>query len=264
MEKISKIQVKNEIYELADSSLMDLATETDKFLKIDKDGNITAVEITIEEPKVVEANGKYYADLESALAENTTGTIKLFQNITMSSRPTIASGSNLVFDLNGFTIFAPEDIKGGQCLFYVDYGATVKITGNGTIDAGKGTPIGVWNANRLTESGETATLVIDNGTFLGLYYALAGNGKATAQATDITINGGTFKATYYTDGVALFQPQPNSKLTINGGEFIGATAMEIRSGEATVNYGSFEGKGSLYYGPNGSGTTSTGCGINVS
>lgn len=74
------------------------------------------------------------------------------------------------------------------------------------------------------------------------YYALSGNGNASAAGnnnTTIEITGGLITNA---DGVALYHPQGGT-LTISGGTISGMTALYARAGAITISGGTFSGYG---------------------
>lgn len=214
-----------------------------------------------------------YATLEEAVEAANSGTattITLLKNAEIAG-PISVTG-NVTLNLNGATITPKEGFVAQQgdhkhnSLLLVVSGGNLTIedtTGNGKISANGNTV--VYTAVQVTKKGEydenkTAKLVVNGGTLEGYYYGIAGNGDR--HNTEVTINGGLITC-QATTGVGIFQPQLG-KVTVNGGSIVGATGIEIRSGELVVEKGTIKGTGiPTSSKPNGSGTTSIGAGIAV-
>ena len=75
---------------------------------------------------VVEVNGTQYADIQEAINQTTTGTIKLLKNICNATTIVVPAGKNIVIDFNGY-FYAVNNVVDGAALV-VESGATVKLT----------------------------------------------------------------------------------------------------------------------------------------
>jgi hypothetical protein len=144
---------------------------------------------------------------------------------------------NVTIDLNEKTISAKK-LNNSDSIFSVKRGATLTLSGNGKVESNDDS---VYSAIKLTIKGETPTgesanVIINDGTYHGKYYAITGNG--IRQNTDVVINNGKFKGTTVDDSMAIFQPQ-NGNMIINDGEFEGSTCIVIKSGKLTINGGKF-------------------------
>jgi len=220
-----------------------------------------ATNVYADEVNVADETG-----LLSCVSENNT--CKLSSDILISS--SIKIKKDIVLDLNGYSITAADTLtKKGVGVFTVIHGG--KLTVNDSGEDGKisaGTNSNAYAAVIMTsgeESDETkkATLVVNDGTLEGYYYAVSGNGNPGRSNTDITINGGTLKAVDTEDCLGIYHPQVGT-LTINGGEITGTTGIEMRSGELVVTGGTITGTGiPVETNSNGSGSTTTGAGIAV-
>ena len=204
---------------------------------------------------------KVYKTFADAIAAAQNGaTITLLQNVATATQIEIA-GKTIVLNLNGKTISytGTDTLPSGVIL--VHNGASLTIndssTGGAVVGGNAYAAIAVTKAG--DDSSVPATLVVNNGTFTGYYYAVVGNGSR--HNTDITINNGVLEGT---NGSAIYHPQ-NGVLTINGGTFTGyETAVEIRAGNLTITDGTFTAtSNTAVCAANGSGTTTQGVAIAV-
>lgn len=96
-----------------------------------------------------------------------------------------------------------------------------------------------------SETGETATLILNNGYIEGNYYCIVGNGNR--HDTYVEINGGWISSLggemhqdLGSETLGIYHPQ-DGKIVINGGTIKGyESAIEMRGGELEVNGGNFE------------------------
>lgn len=154
-----------------------------------------------------------------------------------SEKIVIPNGKNITLNLNGKKV-TPYGIT-------VKDGATVKITGNGTVDAKEASTAALY-----VEDGGNAT--VENGTFSSYqYYCVLNHGTAV-------VNNGTFKqgegnkknnSSLVDNGYYEGKPSKvkTAKLTINGGTFTQdySTTSAIKSdsyGDTTIVGGSFTSK----------------------
>ena len=117
------------------------------------------------------------------------------------------NGTTATLDLNGFTITAD---KKDQYAFGSQYGSVLHLTGNGTVNVGKG----------FMTSKENATIIIDGGTYNMTVTGTLNNIKHHALAQNdskIIINGGTF--TSNVENACLFFATSNARIEVNGGFF---------------------------------------------
>ena len=184
----------------------------------------------------------------------------------------VVQDKKIEIDLAGHTISVATDVENGQGIFKVEGGGTLVFNDSsedktGKIDATAGNTgkvyaaISIWPQNNPGK----ATLIINGGTFIGYYYAIAGNGTYVSEPlTEIVINGGTLKSVA-SDGLGIYHPQYGN-LTINDGEISGSeTAVEIRAGNLDINGGKLVSTYETFsVNPNGSGTTTKGAAIAVS
>lgn len=210
-----------------------------------------------------------YPTLSAALAAVPSGvqtTITLAKNITLKAPCEIADGMNLVLDLNGKTIFGGNTGNAdytGQGLLRIRRGANLTVDGTTAGSAIKSRG-GFYSPIVITvlddDASKTATLTIQGGNYEGTYAAVAGNG--TRHNTQISIDGATLTAT---DGPAIYQPQEGT-LTVSNSTLTGTeSAIEIRSGNLTIDSGTFNCTASSFRAvANGNGSTITGAAIAVS
>ena len=206
-------------------------------------------------------------EVTDSLPAPVEGVITLTGNVTLSS--TYSVSGELTLDLAGYTITGPSNTYA----FSVEGGASLTITGNGTITGfaavqviGNLTPNG--NAVNSTLTVESGTL---SGTELGILFG--GNGAkvvinggeisggdnagimsngTVSSTTDyggstLEINGGTIIGNTRSEGwrnCGVYLPQ-NGTTTINGGTIIGTNGAGIvlRAGTLTITGGTIEGHG---------------------
>lgn len=265
MDKITKIQIGENIYSLTDYNLEELLSLTenkDKILKVGDNNNL--ITFSLEDNKYeAKVNETKYETLRAAVEATTTGTIKLLKEVILDEQLKITDGKILTIDFNGHSIRAGKDLTLTSDLIAIEYGAGLTFDGIGGVYAGAKvySAVGTCMSDGGTE--KLSQLIINNGTFEGKYYAVSSQGSKSENYSDIKINGGVFKALDRKDGVALYNPAYNSTVSINDGEFIGATGCEIRAGELNINGGYFVGLAPFTIVANGNGATSTGCALTV-
>lgn len=196
-------------------------------------------------------------DLRSCLKEN-GNVCKLGKDITLetSSQLSLTENSKIILDLNGKTISESNlGFTGGILIVSKDSELVINDSSNG--DGG----IVATDSYAAIQVDENSKLTINNGNFIGYWYALAGNG--TKHDTEITINDGIFKVIAESEAPGIYHPQ-RGVMTINGGYIEGTLGIEIRSGKLIVNDGTIVGTvAPTSSNPNGSGTTSEGAGIAI-
>lgn len=192
--------------------------------------------------------------------------------VTSSRSQFVIRDKTVEIDLAGYTISVAPVFLNGQGIFKVEGGGTLVFNDSssaktGKLDATAGNTGNVYAAICVwpqTNPGK-ATLIINGGTFIGYYYAIAGNGTYVSEPlTEIVINGGILKSVA-SDGLGIYHPQYGN-LTVNDGEISGSeTAVEIRAGNLDINGGKFVSTYETFsVNPNGSGTTTKGAAIAVS
>ncbi len=192
--------------------------------------------------------------------------------VTKSRSQFVIRNKTVEIDFAGYTISVATDCINGQGIFKVEGGGTLVFNDSssaktGKLDATAGNTGNVYAAICVwpqTNPGK-ATLIINGGTFIGYYYAIAGNGTYVSEPlTEIVINGGILKSVA-SDGLGIYHPQYGN-LTVNDGEISGSeTAVEIRAGNLDINGGKFVSTYETFsVNPNGSGTTTKGAAIAVS
>lgn len=227
--------------------------------------SLGTVGVFADEPETEPTAGDVY----DTLPEAKEGVITLDKDVVLSTSADIEG--NVVLDLNGHSITASDSWTFGgtnDYLIGVKRGAKLTITDSqtgGKIDATNPKANGLIVAVKLTikdegETGNTAALVVEDGTITGTDYAISGNGSR--HGTSVVINGGNIIAT---KGTGIYNPQDGT-LTVNGGSITGVdSAIELRSGTLNITGGSFTASASEYKPtPNNSGTTVTGAAVAIS
>ena len=135
------------------------------------------------------------------------GSYVLSGDINSDSIVFFGPGTDVKINLNGKTITAK---KTDQFAFGSQQGSKLHLTGNGTVNMGKG-----FYANK-----ENAEIVIDGGTYnMTATQTLDGMASTSVaqKNTKIVINGGNF--TTNVDNAALFFATSNAVIEVNGGFF---------------------------------------------
>ena len=217
---------------------------------------------------------KGYATLQKAFDGAISGSvIKLSEDIVVDKLFQLRN-KNLTLDLNGKTISGSDTLIATTGIILIDNESDIviddtsaaktgKIDGTTERTQGENNYYAIYSAVSIwPDSGHKASLTVKNGTLIGMYYAIAGQGTVVEEdSTDILIEGGTLISN---EGAAIYHPQ-NGTLTVNGGELTGKdTAIEIRAGKLTITGGKFTAstttEGSV---PNGNGTTTSGAAIGI-
>ena len=256
MIKIKQLERAGVKYPIQDYNLFELeqAINAGKVIGIANDGSLVAINLN---KSPIEVDGKGVATLAEAFELG--GEVKLLEDIIITEQVHCAKA--IVLNLNGHNIIADFELNSGA--LNIAHGGDLTIKGIGHIHAPK-----CYGAISMTQKGDTndsqvAKLVVEDCCLKGQYYAICGNGNPGRGNTSITINGGKL-GTFEETGTAIFNPQENSEVIINGGKIVSATGIEMRSGDLEVNGGEIIGTGVPSSStPNGSGTTSDGCGIAV-
>lgn len=269
---LSSIERENKLYELKDYDLANLQVEENvgKVIVVGKENfEVAEMPVLPEEVKgVAEVDGVVYATLMDAFnAVESIGEVKLINDIKLNELTVLPIDVEITLNLNNHSIFASETVQINGCLLAVPNGSTLIINGCGNIYASA--PDGsnkVYGAIQVVskdtyDPSKTAKLIINNGNISGYYYGIVGNGNRGN--SEVIINGGRLFATS-PDGVAIYNPQPDSKVTINGGFIEGASCIEMRAGDLTVNGGFLTSlTAPTKVDANGSGTTTTGSAIAI-
>ena len=221
---------------------------------------------------VLSADGvrSYVADetaLNAAIADTKVGTIILNKSINLQDA--IKVSRKLTLELHGMTLAAATDMNSNQSVVVVKRGGDLTITddsnGSGAITAnGRAAVSGAIKVTEKADTGDaTAKLTIENGNFIGYYYAIVGNGGR--HNTEITIKGGSFWATNGEETSTIYHPQSGT-LNISGGTFkSGNAAVELRAGIMNISGGEFTATTDPFtVQPNGNGTTTSGAAIGIS
>ena len=177
----------------------------------------------------------------------------LTSNLTLSSNTnacyTVKSGSNVTLNLAGYTL-----TNDGDCdTLTIEKGATLTITGNGTVDNVNHGKAAIYNNGTTTIENVTITRSkADSKT--NTYYAVLNHGAMTIKNANIKMNDNysslvsngyydytntSSDKTGYIDGVG----QPTATLTINNGIFTGGKSA-IKNDDAgftTISNGTFTG-----------------------
>ena len=133
--------------------------------------------------------------------EEYTETIKMLENVTISSYSGSAVAGGVVLDTNGYTINLVSDDEDNASGIYVYY---IQLKGNGTVNGNIGfsnavIENGTLNGELVADSLGMYKLIINGGTINGSVHTLGGtleinggtiNGYIEALSSDIIINGG--------------------------------------------------------------------------
>ena len=269
---LSSIERENKLYELKDYDLANLQVEENvgKVIVVGKENfEVAEMPVLPEEVKgVAEVNGVGYTTLMDAFnAVESVGEVKLINDVKLNEFTTLPVDVEITLNLNNHSIFASETVQINGCLLAVPNGSTLIINGCGNICASA--PDGsnkVYGAIQVTskdtyDPSKTAKLIINNGNISGYYYGIGGNGGRGN--SEVIMNGGHLFTTA-PDGTTIYNPQPDSKVTINGGFIEGATCIEMRAGNLTVNSGFLTSlTAPTKVNANSSGTTTTGSAIAI-
>ena len=139
--------------------------------------------------------------------KGTSGAHIVGQDFEASNIIFFGNGTENTLFLNDYTITAG---KPDQYLFGMQYGGILHLTGDGTVNAGKG----------FCSNQEGAQIIIDGGTYNMTETGTLNNIKHHSLAQNnskIVINGGTF--TSNVADACLFFATTNSRIEINGGFF---------------------------------------------
>ena len=222
---ISKIKIKGQIYNIVDANTY-----------------------------VVEVNGERYTSLNEAVVAcgTTPSTITLVGNEVMSDQVVIGDGQNITLNLNGKSLTAKPNWNFNSGLLAVHHGGTLTINGKGEIfgvSPGGCVYCGIVLTVDKTDndSSKPARLIVNGGHIVGQCYGISGNGSNAGRGnTECIINGGLIEASSIIageDNCGYYQPQFNSKMIFNDGVIRGRSAIEIRSGDFTMNGGIAEAYG---------------------
>ena len=225
---------------------------------VNKNANEVLVEVSkghwvkLNENTVAMIGAKEYTTLAAAInGANTGDTVKLVNNVTEAV--TIPADKTITLDLNGKKLTNAD----GQDTITVALGASLTVTGSGTVDNvthGKaaiynnGTVI--LNGGSYTRSAEASTSIENaNGNS---YYNILNHGTMTIEENVSVKSSGSFSSLIANGYYSFSDPNPRSghvsgtnqetpSLTINGGTFSGGinTIKNDDNATLTVNNGSF-------------------------
>jgi len=188
--------------------------------------------------------------------------------------PLIAEeGKTITLDLKGKTLSYDGDnlqtgiviVKRGSTLIINDSSADDENSvGQGKIICGSKAYAAVQVTLAGDNADKTATLIVNNTTLTGDYYAITGNGNR--HNTRIVINNSILSGTHESDNFGIYHPQ-NGSLTISGAAttITGYSAgIEMRGGELSVEDATIQSTAHpSSFTPNGHGTTTVGAGIAI-
>ena len=186
----------------------------------------------------------------SKMPEASNGVVKLTEDVTLTAGYVVSAGTTLTIDLNGHTIKTTKGLKAD--VITVEKGATLTITGNGTITNSYTADdyAAVYNNGNTTIDG--ATLKLDTTVNKNTFYVVLNHGIMKTKNTNITSNdfgSSLFENGYYNysskdprsghiDGVNEATP----KLTIYSGMYDGGlnTIKNDDAGEIVIENGTFK------------------------
>lgn len=243
---ISKIKIKGQVYNIVDANAY-----------------------------VAEVNGERYASLNEAVivCGTTPSTITLIGNEVMSAQVVIGDGQDITLNLNGKSLTAKPNWNFNSGLLAIHHGGTLTINGEGEIfgvSPGGCVYCGIVLTVNKTDIDDSkpAKLIVNGGHIVGQCYGISGVGSQGRGNTECIINGGLIEASSIItgeDNCGYYQPQINGKTTFNDGVIRGRSAIEIRSGDFTMNGGIAEAYGfaNECMEKNGSGPTSKGAAVAI-
>ena len=113
MNKITKIQIGENVYSLTDynlEELLSLAENKNKILKVGDNNDL--ITFSLEDNKYeAKVNETKYETLRAAVEATTTGTIKLLKEVVLDEQLKITDGKILTIDFNGHSIRAGKDFS---------------------------------------------------------------------------------------------------------------------------------------------------------
>lgn len=228
------------------------------------------IEIPIHDPTEVATEDALKSAISSAGSSTETPCeIQLTDNITLNGNGgiTIAAGTNVVIDLNGYTLKnAVNENKASQVILnngtLTIKDTSVAQTGKIQNDVAEGTAAGEWwstpqynyATNVINNQGN---LTIESGTLEqtasgSICYAVDNN--SNVHDAVLTINGGLLQSV--TTVIRQFcQPAGINEVTINGGTVEGSTGdwiqlpggTDARTASLTITDGTLSGKGYAFY-----------------
>ena len=185
----------------------------------------------------------------SKMPEASNGVVKLTEDVTLDAGYVVPTGTTLKIDLNGHTIKTTKGLKAD--VITVEKGATLTITGNGTITNSYTADnyAAVYNNGNTTIDG--ATLKLDTSVNKNTFYVVLNHGIMKTKNTNMSSNdfsSSLFENGYYNysskdprsghiDGVNEATP----KLTIYSGIYDGGlnTIKNDDNGEIVIENGTF-------------------------
>ena len=185
----------------------------------------------------------------STMPEASNGVVKLTEDVTLTAGYVVPAGTTLKIDLNGHTIKTTKGLKAD--VITVEKGATLTITGNGTITNSYTADdyAAVYNNGNTTIDG--ATLKLDTTVNKNTFYVVLNHGIMKTKNTNMSSNdfgSSLFENGYYNfssndprrghiDGVNEATP----KLTIYSGIYDGGlnTIKNDDNGEIVIENGTF-------------------------
>lgn len=185
----------------------------------------------------------------SKMPEASNGVVKLTEDVTLTAGYVVPAGTTLTIDLNGHTIKTTKGLKAD--VITVEKGATLTITGNGTITNSYTADnyAAVYNNGNTTIDG--ATLKLDTTVNKNTFYVVLNHGIMKTKNTNITSNDFTsslFENGYYNftstnprNGHVNGVNEATPKLTIYSGIYDGGlnTIKNDDNGEIVIENGTF-------------------------
>lgn len=185
----------------------------------------------------------------STMPEASNGVVKLTEDVTLTAGYVVPAGTTLTIDLNGHTIKTTKGLKAD--VITVEKGATLTITGNGTITNSYTADdyAAVYNNGNTTIDG--ATLKLDTTVNKNTFYVVLNHGIMKTKNTNITSNDFTsslFENGYYNftstnprNGHVNGVNEATPKLTIYSGIYDGGlnTIKNDDNGEIVIENGTF-------------------------
>lgn len=195
-------------------------------------------DVNVDDSDAVAAIGPAkYKTLQAAFdVVETSQTVTLLKDITLSETAVLAEGETAVLDLNGFTL-SIADVENKYALSNLGTLTIRDSKGGGQVNA-KGIYNGYSLIDGVTDIVSSAVLTIKGGTYNCMNKT---SGSAVYNHGIVVLNGGTFNSVA---GYAMTN-QSGSSMTINDGVKVN-NGIDTQYATLVINGGEFERKSSTY------------------
>ena len=187
---------------------------------------------------VASVGTKNYTSLAEAVANADGKTVTLLSNVTLTDKLTIAGGTTVTLELNGYTISQTKAQTTGYEMILVDGSLTVQDSVGGGKISYTDTVGGNFVSNTITNRG---TLILKSGTIenmssaavadAGFPYAIDSSIWGPAAEVNTIIEGGkVYCESYSAIRLRADSPTENVNVTITGGEVYGRIEVQNPTG----------------------------------